>query len=91
MSDLESILDKLAALERRDGELAASIGDLRDALIVTAEIQRRQAEVQRGQAEWLAAHQQRLRRIELNLAEATGKLNGLIGFLDDFLRRRSPE
>jgi predicted short-subunit dehydrogenase-like oxidoreductase (DUF2520 family) len=91
VGDLEAILDKLAALERRDGELASSIGDLRDALIVTAEIQRRQAEVQRGQAEWLAAHEERLRRIELNLAEATDKLNGLIGFMDDFFRRRPPE
>ncbi len=47
--------------------------------------------MQRGQAEWLATHRQRLWRIELNLAEATDKLNGLIGLLDDFLRRRSPE
>lgn len=83
-------MEKLAALERRDGEPAAAIGDLRNALIVTAEIQHRQAEVQRRQAEWLETHEERLRRVELNLAEATDKLNGLIGFMDDFFRRRPP-
>ncbi len=89
MSDPDAILDKLAALERRDGEPAAAISDLRDALIVTAEIQQRQADVQRRQAEWMEA--QRIGRIELNLAETTDKLNGLIGFMDDFLRRRFPQ
>lgn len=91
MSDLERILERLAALEKRDGELAGAVDDLRDALIVTAEIQRRQAEVQRSQAEWLGAHEERIRRIELNLAAATDKLNGLIGFMEDFFRRRPPQ
>lgn len=81
-------LNRLAALERRNGELAAAMSNLRDTLIATAEIERRQAEVQRGQAEWMEAHEGRIRRIELDLAEATGKLNGLSGFMDDFLRRR---
>lgn len=70
MSDLDAILDKLAALERRDGELAAAISDLRDGM---------------------EAHQERIGRIQLNLAETTDKLNGLIGFMDDFLRRRFPQ
>jgi len=66
-----------------------AIVQLQDTLIVVAEIQRRQAEVQKTQAERIAEaeesmrlHKQRMDHIEMNLAEITDKLNGLIGFMD---------
>ena len=59
-----------------------------------AEIQRRQAEVQKLQAEEMSSlremfregmsnHEKRMAHIEQNLDEASDKLNGLIGYLDD--------
>jgi hypothetical protein len=58
-----------------------AINELRDALTVTAEIQRRQAEI-KVQAEELELSRKRMAQVELNLAEITDKLNGLIGFID---------
>lgn len=63
-------------------------------LIVMAEIQRRQAEIQQTRAEEIALqaefvlrlqegmdlHEKRMRHIDLTLAEVGDKLNGLIGF-----------
>jgi hypothetical protein len=63
------------------------INQLKDTLIVMAEIQRRQAEVQKMQAEGLALHEQRMNHIELNLSEISDKLNGLIGFMDGYFRK----
>ena len=53
-----------------------------------AEIQRRQAEVQKLQAEnvvymqvSMRVHDQRMNHIDMRLAEITDKLDGLIGFM----------
>lgn len=71
------------------------ISQLQDTLVVMAEIQRRQAQVQKTQAEELDAmregyklHEKRMAHIEQNLDEISDKLNGLIGFLDGFTRGR---
>jgi hypothetical protein len=75
-----------------------AIVQVQDTLIVMTEIQRRQAEVQRTQAEEVALHAQLLRHlregmdlhekrmnhIDLTLAEIGDKLNGLIGFVGGF-------
>lgn len=63
------------------------IDQLKDTLIVMAEIQRRQAEVQKMQAEGFALHEQRMNHIELNLSEISDKLNGLIGFMNGHFRK----
>jgi hypothetical protein len=55
---------------------------LKDTLIVMAEIQRRQADVQRMQSEGLALHEQRMNHVDMRLAEIAYKLDGLIGFMD---------
>jgi hypothetical protein len=64
------------------------ISRLQDTLVVMAEIQRRQAEVQQMQAEGFALHEQRMRHIELNLSEISDKLNGLIGFMNGYFRKQ---
>jgi hypothetical protein len=64
------------------------INQLKDTLVVMAEIQRRQAEVQKMQAEGMALHEKRMNHIELVLSEATDKLNGLIGFMDGYFRKQ---
>jgi hypothetical protein len=75
------------------------IAQLKDTLVVVAEIQRRQAAVQKVQAEELDAmrtqmlkgyelHEKRMAHIERNLDEISDKLNGLIGFMDGFTRGR---
>jgi hypothetical protein len=70
------------------------INQLKDTLVVMAEIQRRQAEVQKMQAERIVAteegmklHEQRMNHVDLNLSEITDKLNGLIGFMDGYFRK----
>jgi hypothetical protein len=75
------------------------IAQIKDTLVVMAEIQRRQASVQKTQAEELDAmhekmikgyelHEKRMAHIEQNLEEITDKLNGLIGFMDGYTRGR---
>jgi hypothetical protein len=70
-----------------------AIHQLNDTLIVVAEIQRRQAEIQKDQAEGIATlseriregmilHEQRMNHIDMRLAEITDKLDGLIGYMD---------
>ncbi len=58
------------------------IKQLQDTLIVVSEIQRRQADVQKMQAEGMALHEQRMNHVDMRLAEITDKLDGLIGFID---------
>ena len=55
------------------------IGRLQDTLVVMAEIQRRQAEVRKMQAEGWALHEQRMTHVDVRLAEITDRLDGLIG------------
>ena len=71
------------------------INQLQDTLIVTVEIQRREAEIQKTQAERIVAteegmklHEQRMSHIELNLSEISDKLNGLIGFMNGYFRQQ---
>lgn len=66
-----------------------AIVQLQDTLVVVAEIQRRQAAVQKTQAERIAEseetmrlHTQRMNHIDMRLAEITDKLDGLVGFID---------
>ena len=59
-----------------------AIKDLQDAMIVTAEIEKRQTRMLREHAEHLGEMLEFRRRTEENLSEITDKLNGLIGYLD---------
>jgi hypothetical protein len=63
------------------------INQLKDTLGVMAEIQRRQVEVQKMQAEGFALHEQRMNHIDMRLAEITDKLDGLIGFMNGYFRK----
>jgi hypothetical protein len=70
------------------------INQVNHTLEVVIEIQRRQAEVQKLQAELvnemregMKRHEQRMEHIEMTLSEIGDKLNGLIGFTDNFGRR----
>lgn len=71
-----------------------AIAQSQDTLIVMAEIQGRQVEVQKTQAqmldelrEGLALHERRMNHIDLTLSEIGDKLNGLIGFMGGFFDR----
>lgn len=73
------------------------IRQLQDTAIVMAEIQRRQAEVQKLQAEYvvsmqesLRVHQQRMDHVDMRLSEITDKLDGLIGFMGGYFRGPQP-
>jgi len=57
------------------------MNQLKDTLVVVSEIQRRQADVLKMQAEGMALHEQRMNHVDLKLAEITDKLDGLIGFM----------
>ena len=63
------------------------INQLKDTLVVMAEIQRRQTEAQKMQTEGLAQHEERRRHIEVTLSQIGDKLNSLIGFMDGFYRK----
>lgn len=70
------------------------IRKLQDTAVVMAEIQRRQADVQKLQAEnvvymqeSMRIHDQRMNHIDMRLAEITDKLDGLIGFMGGYLKR----
>lgn len=73
------------------------IRQLQDTAIVMAEIQRRQAEVQKLQAEYvvsmqesLRVHQKRMDHVDMRLSEITDKLDGLIGFMGGYFRGPQP-
>jgi hypothetical protein len=75
-------------------DFAQEINSLKDTMVVMAEIQRRQAAVQKmqvedlvRQAESLRLHEGRMNHIDMRLAEITDKLDGLIGFMDNQFRR----
>jgi hypothetical protein len=66
---------------------------LQDTVVVMADIQRRQAAVQKLQAEnvvsaqeSLRIHQQRMDHVDMRLAEITDKLDGLIGFIGGYFK-----
>jgi len=58
-----------------------AIKDLQDAMIVIAEIEKRQSAMLREHAEHLGELLEFRRRTDQNLAEITDKLNGLIGYV----------
>jgi hypothetical protein len=75
-----------AALKRIRGKFQ----DLEDAMLVQAHLEKRQSESIKAHAEWMEEHEadykkriekyeERMQRIETNLAEATDKLNLMIG------------
>jgi hypothetical protein len=79
-------------------DFAKSIAQLEDTLTVVIGIQERQARVQKLQAEELDAlrtfmidgfkrHEERMDHIDERLAEITDKLDGLIGFMDNYFKR----
>ena len=68
-------------------DMQAAIKELQETAIVMSGIQARQAAVVKAHGEWLVEHEKIMRRVELALAEATGKLNALIAIADD--RRQS--
>ena len=51
-----------------------------------ADIQQRQAEVQKLQTEGMWLHEQRMDHIDMRLAEITDKLDGLIGFMGGYFK-----
>ena len=59
------------------------IRQIRDILVIMVEIQRRQAEVQKMQVEGLAHQEERMKHLEMTLAEVGDKLNGLTGLMDN--------
>lgn len=62
------------------------IRQLQDTAVVMADIQRRQAAVQKMQAEGMELHEKRMAHIDMRLAEITDKLDGLIGFMGGHFR-----
>jgi len=69
-------------------DFEAEIRKIHDTLVVMGEIQARMASIQKDQAEGLASHERRMNHIDERLAEITDKLDGLIGFMDTFIRNR---
>lgn len=62
------------------------IRQLQDTVVVMAEIQRRQAAVQKLQAEGMELHERRMAHVDMRLAEITDKLDGLIGFMGGYFK-----
>jgi hypothetical protein len=69
-------------------DFEAETRKIQNTLVVVGEIEARMASVQKQQAEGLAAHERRMNHIDERLAEITDKLDGLIGFMDNFIRNR---
>lgn len=82
----EDILRRLESVEKQNGEFGRTVRDLKDALAVTAEVQRRQAAVQKSQAEWLEQMQRGQQMHEQRMAEIEDKLNALIDIIDRLQR-----
>jgi hypothetical protein len=61
---------------------------LQDTLVVMAEIQRRQAEVQKVQAEDWTLHEQRMAHVDVRLAGITDKIDVLLGFMNGQFRKQ---
>jgi len=59
---------------------------LQDTVVVMADIQRRQAAVQKLQAEGMELHEKRMAHVDMRLAESTDKLDGLIGFMGGYFK-----
>ncbi|MGA2591733.1 MAG: hypothetical protein ABSH32_17610 [Bryobacteraceae bacterium] len=102
--DFEERLRQMDEIQRRHaermGELSDEMGETRRALaethreltetlVVVSGIQRRQAAVQRSQAEWLEAlqkseelHRERMALFDQKMLEIEEKLNAMIGVVD---------
>jgi galactokinase/mevalonate kinase-like predicted kinase len=64
-----------------------AIKELQDTLVVVTEIQRRQAAVQRDQAEAIVQHDQWLAQHRQTMAEMDEKLGALITIVDGWIRK----
>jgi hypothetical protein len=62
------------------------IRQIQDTVVVMADIQRRQAAVQKLQAEGMELHEKRMAHVDMRLAEITDKLDGLIGFMGGYFK-----
>ena len=62
-------------------DMEGAIKELQDATVVMAHIEKRQSELLKEHSERIVLIEQYHQRTELNLAEITDKLNGLIGFV----------
>ena len=51
-----------------------------------ADIQRRQAAVQKLQAEGMELHEKRMAHVDMRVAEITDKLDSLIGFMGGYFK-----
>ena len=58
----------------------AAIKELQDAMVVIAHIEKRQSEL-KEHSERIVRVEEYHQRVEMNLAEITDKLNGLIGYI----------
>jgi hypothetical protein len=72
-------------------DFETEINSLKDTLVVMTEIQRRQAQVQRAQAEGMPEHERRMRHIDHTLAEVGDKLNALVDIVDGVIRKPPPD
>ena len=59
---------------------------LQDTVVVMADIQRRQAAVQKLQAEGMELHEKRMAHVDMRVAEITDKLDSLIGFMGGYFK-----
>ena len=62
-------------------DMDAAIKELQDAMVVIAHIEKRQSELLKEHSERIVRIEEYHQRVEMNLAEITDKLNGLIGYI----------
>jgi DNA repair exonuclease SbcCD ATPase subunit len=93
--ELDDIRSRLEALEKANGRLSKLVAEIRDAVTIMAEVQRRQASVQRTQAgeldalrefalrhqEFVQRHEKVLADFDVRMKEIGDKLDGLIGYV----------
>jgi len=79
MADLD---ERLRRLERSHNQLNGLVNDLRDAVMVTAHVQARQAHLLKDMSEHLVLLDQSPVGLRDTVDEVTDKLNGLSGYLD---------
>ena len=69
-------------------DFEAAIRGIQDTPPAIGEIQARMANIRKEQAEGPAADERRMNHIDERLAEIADNLDGLIGFMDNFIRNR---
>ncbi len=66
-------------LEARIQTLQASRKQLKDALIVTAHLQQRQSQLLKEQSEYVANHEERMRRVDERIEKLVPAIGTLVG------------